>query len=116
MSTNLSRVIIAGEDSELSTAFREHQIAVERITAHVTADTLAAADVETAELLILTTTSDATAVPIAKEMNPEIRVVFYATESMPEFVKGQVDLAISPELLDPDVVVEELAGGVTDPP
>lgn len=116
MPTNLSRVIVAGDDKGLRAAFDDHDIPVEQINSHVTADTLADASVESADLLILTATSDATAVPIAKDMNPNIRIVFYASDTMPEFVRGQVDLAVSPDLLAPEIVVEELIGGITDSP
>lgn len=37
-----------------------------------------------------------------------MRVVTYAYDTLPEFAKGQADLAIDPNLLAVDVVAEEL--------
>jgi len=47
--------------------------------------------------------------PIAKEAAPGVRAVIYAPDTMPEFVRGQVDLAVDPAVLSPDVVADELA-------
>ncbi len=101
-------VIVAGADTE------EIASAIQKAGHDVTAIDIANqsalddAGIERAGALILTDVSQATAVPIAKEHNPEIRAVVYARESLPEFVRGQVDLAVDPELLDPDTVAEEL--------
>jgi len=38
-----------------------------------------------------------------------VRAVVYSRESLPEFAKGQADLAVDPALLAAEVVAEELA-------
>lgn len=103
------KAIIAGPDQGLSAAFAEHGVETVRINGHVTGGSLDDAGVATADLLVLTDVAEATAVPVAKDVNPEIRVVIYSAETMPEFVRGQVDFAVSPELLSPAVIAGELA-------
>jgi hypothetical protein len=48
---------------------------------------------------------------VAKEANTEVRIVTYSRESLPEFARGQADLAIDPALLTADVVADELVNG-----
>jgi len=101
-------VIVAGADTEeIASAIQNagHDVAVVDIANQSALDD---AGVERAGALVLTDVSQATAVPIAKERNSELRTVVYARESLPEFVRGQVDLAVDPELLGPDTVAEEL--------
>ena len=71
--------------------------------------TLDDAGVIDAQLLVVTDMAEATGVALAKDENPDIRAVFYSHESLPEFAKGQTDLAVDPALLDVSVVAEELA-------
>ena len=63
-----------------------------------------------ADLFVLTDVGQATAVPIAKDLNDGLRVVIYSRDSLPEFASAQVDLAVDPDLLGPDAVAEELSG------
>lgn len=102
--------IILGPDGDLAGALEDEGFETTHIDGYGTREALAAAGVETADLLVLTDVDEATAVPIAKEANPDIRVVVYADRSMPEFVRGQVDLAVAPDVLDVAVIAEELAG------
>ena len=102
--------VIAGPDEHgLGDALRDRGLDPERIEGVVTREKLLAAGIEEADTFVLTTVEDATAVPIAKDDNPDVRVVVYAERSLPEFVRGQVDLAVDPDLLDPAAVAEELA-------
>ncbi|QSG15985.1 DUF7126 family protein [Halapricum desulfuricans] len=101
-------VIVAGADTEgIASAIEEagHDVAAIDVANQSALDD---AGIERAGALVLTDVSQATAVPIAKERNPDVRTVVYARESLPEFVRGQVDLAVDPELLDPNTVAEEL--------
>ena len=105
------RAIIVGPDDDgFIAALEEHGVETTRVVGHGTGDSLDEAGVADADLLVLTDVGEATAVPIAKELNPDVRVVIYASETMPEFVRGQVDLSVAPDVLGPDVVAEELAG------
>lgn len=104
-------VLIAGEDADrLGDALLDYGADLTRIEGMATRESLVAAGIETADVLVLTDMDDASAIPVAKEENPDVRVVTYAHDSLPEFVRGQTDLAIDPNLLSVDVVAEELVG------
>jgi hypothetical protein len=51
---------------------------------------------------------DASAIPVARDANPDVRIVTYARDSLPEFARRQTDLAVDPNLLAAEVVAEEL--------
>jgi len=102
--------IVAGPDPDgLGEELETHGITVRRIEGRVSRAALDTAGVTDAQLLVLTDMAEATGVALAKDENPEIRAVFYSRDSLPEFAKGQTDLAVDPELLAVSVVAEELA-------
>ena len=102
--------IVAGPDPEgLGDALEAEGLDVVRITDTLSASTLDAAGVDDADLLVLTDVAEATGISVAKDRNPDVRVVVYSRESLPEFAKGQADLAVDPALLAADVVADELA-------
>ena len=104
--------IVAGPDPDgLGEALEAEGLAVRRIEGRVSRATLSDADISEAQLLVLTDVDEATGVALAKDENPGVRAVFYSRESIPEFAKGQTDLAVDPALLDVSVVAEELAAG-----
>lgn len=108
--------ILVGPNRGLGDALESAGVSLARIDGPGTRNALESAGVGQADLLVVTDVGEATAVPIAKDENPSIEVVIYAPNTMPEFVRGQVDLAIDPELLDPDIVAAEIAGnGDTSP-
>jgi hypothetical protein len=61
-----------------------------------------------ADVYLLTEMDQATSIAIAKDLNPDLRVVVYASGSLPDFASRQADLVVDPELLGPDAVAEEL--------
>jgi len=102
--------IVAGPDPDgLGEALETEGLTVRRIAGQVSRAALGDAGVTDVQLLVLTDVAEATGVALAKDENPDIRAVFYTRESLPEFAKGQTDLAVDPELLDVSVVAEELA-------
>jgi hypothetical protein len=104
--------IVAGTDEDgLGDALAAEGVEVRRIDGLATGETLESAGIAEAALFVLTDTGDATAIPVAKDANPGVRVVLYARDSLPEFAKGQADLAVDPALLSADVVAEELVAG-----
>ncbi|MFB6354618.1 MAG: CTP synthetase [Halobacteriales archaeon] len=103
-------VVLVGPDRGLGPALESRGARVARVDGVGSGESLRAAGIEDADLLVLTDVGEATAVPVALEVNPELRVVVYAPDALPEFVRGQVDLAVSPALLDAAVVAEELTG------
>jgi Trk K+ transport system NAD-binding subunit len=58
--------------------------------------------------LVLTEVEQATAIPVAKDLNPDLTVVVYADGSIPDFARRQTDLALDPALFDPADVAAEL--------
>lgn len=104
--------IIAGPDGDgLGEALTARGVEIARVEGTATREKLVEAGIETAETLVLTDVAEATAIPIAKDDNPGVRVVVYSEETIPEFARGQADLAVDPNLLGPDVVAEELTNG-----
>ena len=102
--------IVAGPDPKgLGDALEAEGVGVVRIADTVSAATLEEAGIKAADLLVLTDVAEATGISVAKEQQPDIQAVVYSRESLPEFAKGQADLAIDPALLAADVVAEELA-------
>lgn len=67
------------------------------------------AGIHEADVFVLTDVSQATSIPVAKDLNENLKVVIYAPDSAPEFVRGQSDLIIDPDLLAPEMVAEEIA-------
>jgi len=67
------------------------------------------AGIHEADLYVLTEARQATSISVAKDLAPDLLVVVYADESLPDFARGQADLVIDPQLLDPATVADELA-------
>jgi hypothetical protein len=53
----------------------------------------------------------ATAIPVARELNDGLRIVVYTDDSLPEFARPLADLILDPDLFGPEAVAEELAEG-----
>ncbi|MFB6250891.1 MAG: CTP synthetase [Halobellus sp.] len=106
------QVLLTGaDDDDLGTALETLGAEVIRVEGVANRDSLDDAGLADAHTLVLTDMDDASAIPVAKEANTEIRVVAYSRDSLPEFARGQADLAIDPALLTADVVAEELVDG-----
>jgi hypothetical protein len=103
--------IVAGPDPDgLGDALAEEGFSITRIEDVVSSSTLEAAGIDDAAMLVLTDVGEASGIPVAKELNPDVRVVVYSEQSLPEVATRQTDLAVDPALLDVSVVAEELAG------
>jgi hypothetical protein len=102
------KAIIVGPDRDLEAALDALGVETTRLEGIASGQALADAGVEDADLLVITDAGEATAIPVARELNDDLKTVAYTPESMPEFVKGMLDFAIDPALLDPDAVAEEL--------
>jgi len=102
--------IVAGPDPDgLGDALAEEGFTITRIEDLVSSSTLEAAGIDDAAMLVLTDVGEASGIPVAKELNPDVRVVVYSEQSLPEVATRQTDLAVDPALLDVSVVAEELA-------
>ena len=102
-------VVVAGPDAHgLGDELAALGVTVRRIEGLVTAETLRDAGIGEAAYVVLTDVEEATGIPIAKEINPDVLAVTYAERSLPEFVAGVADLAVDPALMDAEMVAEEL--------
>ncbi len=107
--------VVAGSDEHgLGEELAGLGVEIRRIEGLVTAETLRAAGIGDADYFVLTDVDEATGIPIAKELNPDLFAVTYADRSLPEFVAGVSDLAIDPALMDPAMVAEELTSGAAE--
>lgn len=107
----MTKAVLAGADLDgLGEALRGEGVDV--VQAEGTADrpALESAGIDDADLLVVTEMGLATTIPVAKELNPDVRVLVYAHGSLPEFARGQAGHILDPELLSPEVVAEEVAG------
>jgi hypothetical protein len=106
----VTRAVLAGPDGDgLGDALETNGVDVTRVGGVLTADALDGAGVGEADLYVLTDLDEATSVPVAKDLNPDIRVVVYSRDSLPDFVSGQTDIAMDPDLFGVEMVAEELA-------
>lgn len=100
--------IIVGPDRGIAAALVSESIDVTRIEGIASGEKLTDAGIEDTDLFVITDAGEATAVPVATELNENLKTVAYTPDSMPEFVKAVLDFAIDPEVLSPDTVAEEL--------
>jgi hypothetical protein len=106
----VTRAILAGPDRDgLGAALEVQGLDVTRVEGILTASVLDGAGVADADLFVLTDLDEATAIPVVKDRNPDARVVVYSHDSLPNFARGQTDLAMDPDLFGVDMVAEELA-------
>jgi Trk K+ transport system NAD-binding subunit len=66
------------------------------------------AGIHEAAVFVLTEVEQATSISVAKDLNPDLKAVVYASQSIPDFARGQADLVVDPDLLDAETVAEEL--------
>jgi hypothetical protein len=105
----MTRAILAGPDhDDLGLALEGEGIDVSRVDGILTASVLDDAGIADADLFVLTDLDEATAISVVKDQNPDVRIVVYSHDSLPEFARGQTDLAMDPDLFGVDMVAEEL--------
>ena len=102
-------VIVAGPDEDDITAALEAEGAsVARLNGVISRPALEEAGIVDADLYVLTDIGQATTIPIVCDLSEDVRTVVYARDTVPEFVKGQLDLAVDPQLMDAAIVADEL--------
>jgi hypothetical protein len=103
------KTVFAGSDTRgLADALRERGATVNVVDGVADRPALEDAGVHDADVFVLTDAGQATAIVVARDLNPEIRVVGFTADSLPEFVSGQQVLAMDPALFDVETVAEEL--------
>ena len=100
-------VVVGTDDHGIGDAIEDEGFDVSRVDVG-NRPGLEAADVVDARVYVLTEIAQATSIPVAKELNPDLRVVVYADETLPDFARGQADLVLDPDLFDPEDVASEL--------
>ncbi|WP_436902095.1 DUF7126 family protein [Halovenus halobia] len=101
-------VIVAGEDpNDIATAIEAEGFPVARVDI-ANRPALEEAGIVDATAYVLTEMEQATSISVAKDLNPELRVVVYAAGSLPDFALAQADLILDPDLFDPEDVAAEL--------
>jgi hypothetical protein len=104
-------VVFAGPDPEgLAGELEGCAVEVSNIDGVANRPALEEAGIHEADVFLLTDVGQATSVVVARDLNPDLRVVVYAGDSLPEFLGGQEVLAMDPQLLDAATVAEEIAG------
>ncbi|GAA0226915.1 CTP synthetase [Haladaptatus pallidirubidus] len=103
------RAVIAGPDEDgLGTALESQGVETAAVEGVASRPALEDAGVHDADLFVLTDVGQATAIAVAKDVNPKIRVVVYDDDTIPEFARNQAGLIVDPNLLSADAVAEEL--------
>ena len=102
-------VIVAGtDDHDIAGAIAAEGHHIERVDV-ANRPTLESAGIVDAAVFVLTEVEQATAISVAKDLNPGLKVVVYADGSLPDFARRQAGHILDPKLLDPDFVAEEVA-------
>jgi len=108
---SVQRAVILGADEHgLGDALADEGVSLTRLAGPTTRDGLREAGIEETDLLVVTETALATAIPVARELAADLRVVVYAGGTVPEFVRGQPALIVDPDLMAAGTVAEELVG------
>ena len=100
--------VVAGPDEyDLAAALESVGVAVSRVDV-ANRPGLEDAGVVDADVYVLTEVAQATSVAVAKDLAPDLRVVVYDDDSLPDFARGQADLVVDPDLIDVETLAEEL--------
>ncbi|WP_248518060.1 DUF7126 family protein [Salinarchaeum laminariae] len=106
----MTSAVLVGPDADgLGDALEDAGVTVTRVEDVGTRPELEEAGIVDADLLVVTDVEEATTIPIATDLNPDVRAVVYDRAALPEFVSAQTDLAVDPELLGPEDVADALA-------
>jgi hypothetical protein len=106
---NTMNAIVIGPDTDgLGDALDAIGASISHVDGTASRDQLVDAGIETADLLAVTDAGLATSIPIAREVNPDLRVVVYTRDTIPEFARATAGLIIDPDLMNPETIAEEL--------
>ena len=101
-------IVVGAADGGLVAALEREGATVTQLESVVDRPALEAAGAVDASLFVVVDVGQATTIPIVHDLNDGIRSVVYASDTVPEFVRGQLDLALDPRLIEPSVAAEEL--------
>lgn len=103
-------IVVSGPDPhDLSGELSTHLQDVRFIDDVLSRDSLSSIGIAEADTFVLTDLEQATAIPIAHDINRDVRLVIFARGRVPDFVRAQLDIAIDPRAVTVEVVAEELS-------
>lgn len=103
----MSDVILLGPDEfTLRDRLETMDITVAHLPGNPIGADLEEAGVTEAGVLLLTSSAQASLIPVARELNPSIAVILYTRSRLPAFASAQADLSVDPELIDSTEVVD----------
>lgn len=101
-------VIVAGtDDHAIAAAIESEGHSVSHVDI-ANRPALEEAGIHEAAVLVLTEVEQATSIAVAKDLNPDLKVVIYSEGSLPDFASRQADMLVDPALLDAETVAAEL--------
>jgi len=103
----MTGALILGPDRGLEAALTDNGVETTQVQRPSTEANLTEAGLEEAALLFVTDPEEASAIPVARGAQPDVRIVWYAPDSVPEFATRQLDLGVDPRLIDPGILIEE---------
>jgi len=107
----MTTAVFAGPDPHgLAAALEDEGVTVTHVDGVASRPALEEAGICDADLFVLTDVGQATAIPIARDLVEDLRVVVYTDDSLPEFASALEVLKVDPALLDAAAVAEELVG------
>ena len=104
----MSEVIVAGKDvHSIGAAIEAEGFDVARVDI-ANRPALEENGIHGAETFVLTEMEQATSISVAKDLNPELKVLIYSEGSLPDYASRQTDLSLDPALFEPAAVAAEL--------
>ncbi|MFW6383953.1 MAG: DUF7126 family protein [Halodesulfurarchaeum sp.] len=110
----MTHALIIGPDRGLEAALADAGVETTRIDGPTTEAKLDGAGLADAALLFVTDAAEGSAIPVARDLHPTVRIVWYAPEAVPGFVSRPLDLGVDPSLIEPDALVAEQLVAVED--
>jgi hypothetical protein len=108
----MTSVVFAGPDETgLADALAAEGFDVSHVDGVASRPALEDAGIVESDVFVLTDVGQATAIPIARDITEDLRMVVYTGDSLPEFAAASEVLQVDPALLDPEAVAEEIADG-----
>jgi hypothetical protein len=103
-----SAVFVGPDEAGLATALEDAGVGVTHVADTATRPALEEAGAVEADLLVVTDVGQGTAVPIARDLNEDLRVLLYTGDGLPEYLSAMAVTKMDPRLLGPAAVTEEL--------
>ena len=107
MSENSTAVVVGTDEYDIAAAIDEEGFDVSSVDVG-NRPGLEEAGIAEAEIYVLTEVEQATSIVVAKDCNPELKVVVYSDGSLPDFARGLADFVLDPDLFETAAVAEEL--------